>query len=137
LLIDIRRLPSAQDKAMATQKRTRAPRKPSSTSNASGKQLAGTSETESTQDSAVLRAGFDTAPFEGQDAASSEASVRPTVTFVGERLAYKDRNTLIAERAYRRAEQRGFGRGYELDDWLAAEKEVDALLSPDGNLGAK
>lgn len=31
----------------------------------------------------------------------------------------------IALAAYRRAEARGFGPGKELDDWLAAEREVD------------
>jgi hypothetical protein len=33
------------------------------------------------------------------------------------------RRRRIAERAYRRAEQRGFAPGRELDDWLAAERE--------------
>jgi len=43
-------------------------------------------------------------------------------------LAGEDRYRMIAERAYFRAEQRGFTPGKELDDWLAAEIEVDALL---------
>lgn len=33
------------------------------------------------------------------------------------------RRRRIAERAYRRAERRGFAPGQELDDWLAAEAE--------------
>jgi len=33
------------------------------------------------------------------------------------------RRRRIAERAYRRAERRGFIPGQELDDWLAAEAE--------------
>ncbi|MDD2767895.1 MAG: DUF2934 domain-containing protein [Methylococcus sp.] len=33
-------------------------------------------------------------------------------------------NLLIAERAYFKAEQRGFEEGRELDDWLQAEMEV-------------
>lgn len=37
-----------------------------------------------------------------------------------------ERHARIAEAAYRRAEQRGFAPGYELEDWLAAEREVDA-----------
>ncbi|HKU13925.1 MAG TPA: DUF2934 domain-containing protein [Steroidobacteraceae bacterium] len=41
-----------------------------------------------------------------------------------------DREARIAEAAYWRAERRGFAPGQELDDWLAAEKEVD------GNTGA-
>jgi hypothetical protein len=36
-----------------------------------------------------------------------------------------DREARIAEAAYWRAERRGFAAGQELDDWLAAEKEVD------------
>jgi Protein of unknown function (DUF2934) len=39
------------------------------------------------------------------------------------------RRAMISEAAYLRAEQRGFASGYELEDWLLAEREVDALLS--------
>ena len=39
------------------------------------------------------------------------------------------RRALIAEAAYLRAERRGFSPGHETEDWLAAEAEVDALLS--------
>ena len=35
------------------------------------------------------------------------------------------REAAIAREAYYRAERRGFAPGYELDDWLAAEAEVD------------
>jgi hypothetical protein len=38
------------------------------------------------------------------------------------------RRAMIAENAYLRAERRGFVPGYETEDWLAAEAEVDALL---------
>jgi hypothetical protein len=38
---------------------------------------------------------------------------------------------MIAEAAYLRAERRGFAPGYEAEDWLAAEAEVDALLRAD------
>ena len=37
----------------------------------------------------------------------------------------ESREARIAESAYWRAERRGFTAGQELDDWLAAEKEVD------------
>lgn len=40
----------------------------------------------------------------------------------------EDRYEMIAENAYFRAERRGFQPGFELDDWLAAEQEVDARL---------
>jgi hypothetical protein len=36
----------------------------------------------------------------------------------------------IAERAYFKAEQRGFVPGYALDDWLAAEQEAIAAATP-------
>jgi hypothetical protein len=35
---------------------------------------------------------------------------------------------MIAEAAFLRAERRGFSPGYEVEDWLAAEAEIDALL---------
>jgi len=40
----------------------------------------------------------------------------------------EERHALIAEKAYLRAERRGFAPGREAEDWLAAEIEVDALL---------
>jgi hypothetical protein len=43
-------------------------------------------------------------------------------------LTREGRERLIAESAYLRAERRGFGPGHEVEDWLAAEAEVDALL---------
>ncbi len=45
------------------------------------------------------------------------------------RLSAEARRALIAEAAYLRAERRGFAPGKENEDWLAAEAEVDALLS--------
>ncbi|HTW37644.1 MAG TPA: DUF2934 domain-containing protein [Steroidobacteraceae bacterium] len=39
------------------------------------------------------------------------------------------RRAMIAKAAYLRSERRGFAPGFEEDDWLTAEKEVDALLS--------
>lgn len=43
-------------------------------------------------------------------------------------VSVEDRRAMIAEAAYLRAERRGFVPGYETEDWLAAEVEVDALL---------
>lgn len=39
------------------------------------------------------------------------------------------RRGMIAEAAFFHAEQRGFAPGGEVEDWLAAEAEVDALLA--------
>jgi hypothetical protein len=36
---------------------------------------------------------------------------------------------MIAVAAYLKAEQRGFAPGHEVEDWTAAEKEIDTLLS--------
>lgn len=41
---------------------------------------------------------------------------------------YAARNALVREAAYLRAQARGFEPGHELDDWLAAEHEVDARV---------
>jgi hypothetical protein len=39
------------------------------------------------------------------------------------------RHDFIAQAAYFRAQRREFEPGHELDDWLAAEAEVDAALT--------
>ena len=39
-----------------------------------------------------------------------------------------EREKLVREAAYFRAEQRGFAPGGELEDWVASEREVDQLL---------
>jgi hypothetical protein len=59
---------------------------------------------------------------------SSRQDDIPKATFVGEQLMYQDRSARIAEAAYFRAQQRGFAPGYELEDWLAAEKDIDATF---------
>lgn len=38
------------------------------------------------------------------------------------------RRAMIEQAAYLRAQRRGFAAGNEVEDWLAAEAEVDALL---------
>jgi len=42
---------------------------------------------------------------------------------------------MIAEAAYLRAERRGFAPGGEHEDWMAAEREVDALLNANTGSG--
>jgi hypothetical protein len=56
---------------------------------------------------------------------------RAVLTAASVSLEGEDRQLLIAEAAYFRAERRGFQPGRELEDWLAAEIEVDALLGED------
>ncbi len=48
--------------------------------------------------------------------------------------AFEDRRTLIAKAAYHKAECRGFAPGHELEDWLAAENEVDQRLAGEGRV---
>jgi hypothetical protein len=53
----------------------------------------------------------------------------------GAAVAPDVRRGMIAEAAYLRAERRGFTPGSEVEDWLAAEREIDALLC--GGAGAQ
>lgn len=43
-------------------------------------------------------------------------------------IAPEERYKMIAAAAYLRAERRGFASGHALDDWVAAEKEIDAMI---------
>ncbi|MGA9667141.1 MAG: DUF2934 domain-containing protein [Gallionella sp.] len=47
-----------------------------------------------------------------------------------------DREEMISVAAYFRAEHRGFAGGDPLDDWLAAEAEIDAMLNDDKGIKA-
>ena len=46
-------------------------------------------------------------------------------------ISRQDRDTRIAELAYYKAENRGFEAGYEYEDWLAAEQELDSVMPTD------
>jgi len=46
----------------------------------------------------------------------------------------EDRRASIEKAAYLRAERRGFAPGHELEDWLAAEDEVDQRLAGEGRV---
>lgn len=45
---------------------------------------------------------------------------------------HEDRHASIAEAAYFRAQLRGFAPGHEVEDWIAAEEEVDQRLLGEG-----
>ena len=47
-------------------------------------------------------------------------------------IPHPAREQLIRESAFHHAEARGFESGHELEDWLAAEAEVDERLSGEG-----
>ena len=46
----------------------------------------------------------------------------------------EDRTALIAKAAYLIARRRGFAPGHEVEDWLAAENEVDQRLAGEGRV---
>ncbi|CAG0941477.1 hypothetical protein GPROT2_01327 [Gammaproteobacteria bacterium] len=78
------------------------------------------------------------APPERLVGARKDVSVKRTVLAGTKKqaMAGEDRHRLIAEAAYFRAEQRGFVPGCELEDWLAAELEICALLDADDDARA-
>lgn len=56
----------------------------------------------------------------------------PTNAVVTRSSAYIEpeaRDAMIAEAAYFRSAHRGFEPGHEVDDWLAAESDIDAALA--------
>jgi len=66
-------------------------------------------------------------PTELSDGASAESVV--TGAALTERsFDAADRDRMVAEAAYYRAEQRGFAPGHELEDWIASEADIDAYL---------
>jgi hypothetical protein len=44
-------------------------------------------------------------------------------------ITLEERHHLVSEAAYYRSERRSFVPGYELDDWLNAETEIETMLS--------
>lgn len=47
-------------------------------------------------------------------------------------MSAEERYQMIAATAYLRAEKRHFAAGHALDDWIAAEAEIDAALKARG-----
>lgn len=61
-------------------------------------------------------------------AAVSASSTPVTTASNAVSVSAGTRRAMIEQAAYLRAERRGFAPGCEVEDWLAAEAEVDALL---------
>jgi Protein of unknown function (DUF2934) len=61
-------------------------------------------------------------------AAVSPASTPLSTAGTAVTVSAGTRRAMIEQAAYLRAERRGFAPGSEVEDWLAAEAEVDALL---------
>lgn len=53
----------------------------------------------------------------------------PIVTVLSRAVTPLERNQMIEKAAYYHAERRGFEPGHELEDWLAAEQDVQAVLA--------
>ena len=71
-------------------------------------------------------------PWEGSEKASDAASeipASPDARQPSNDVAVNERRRRIAEAAYRRAQLRGFCPGYEVQDWLEAEQEIDAVAT--------
>jgi hypothetical protein len=64
-------------------------------------------------------------------AAPKKAATKPAKQAKSSKLdiTLEERWKMVAIAAYHRAEKRGFAPGNELDDWTAAEKEIDKLLN--------
>jgi hypothetical protein len=82
---------------------------------------------------------FPPAPKEAEMTARPRLSAEPTRVEAAEHMPHADlaleevpahagREQMIAEAAYYRAERRGFAPGAEMEDWLAAEREIEALV---------
>jgi hypothetical protein len=54
---------------------------------------------------------------------------RTTAAQLDTKIDAQKRHALIAEAAYLRAERRGFTPGHEVEDWVAAEAEIDLALT--------
>jgi hypothetical protein len=57
--------------------------------------------------------------------------------FFGIHVSAGERDKMIREAAYLRAEQRGFSSGSDYDDWLYAEKQIDEQLAKSAGLVEK
>ncbi len=60
--------------------------------------------------------------------AAATAKSAPGKSVKKSTVSPEERYKMIAAAAYLRAEQRGFRSGHALDDWIAAEAEIDAML---------
>jgi hypothetical protein len=65
-------------------------------------------------------------PQKSPPSSATRRNILRPVTLVPHRLTAAERHQRISDLAYRRAAMRGFVGGNELEDWLDAEREVDA-----------
>jgi hypothetical protein len=69
-----------------------------------------------------------------RESAATEKKIKPDSGAAGTPsfIEPEGRHRMISDAAYFRSERRGFCPGCELDDWLAAEAEVDRALTSGG-----
>ncbi len=67
-------------------------------------------------------------PTTAEPRSTSEPSSGASASPVAISLSAIHRDAMIATAAYFRAQRRNFETGHELEDWLAAESEIDAAL---------
>jgi len=82
-----------------------------------------TTET-ATRKKASLKRGAITAPA----TTGAAKSTPPEQATPSGAVSLEERNRMVAEAAYYKAEHRGFAEGSPLEDWLAAETQIDAML---------
>jgi DUF2934 family protein len=73
---------------------------------------------------ATPRAGVETTAKRATRARTPQAETDSSTT-----LSSQDRLRMVESAAYFRAERRGFTPGHEIEDWLAAESEIDTLIA--------
>jgi len=67
-------------------------------------------------------------PIIEQESESEELPDQPFAEGSQDTIDPDLRHRMISEAGYRRYTERGYAEGYDLDDWLQAEAEVDHLL---------
>jgi hypothetical protein len=89
--------------------------------------------TEQAAKSGDIKSGVATArAVKSRAAKRSHDAHPPTNSIVTRSSAYiepETRDAMVAEAAYFRSAHRGFEPGHEVDDWLAAESDIDAALT--------
>ncbi len=67
-------------------------------------------------------------PILGAEDEADQTPDQPFAEGVTDTVDVDLRHRMISEAAFRRATERGYNDGYDVDDWLQAEAEVDHVL---------
>ncbi len=132
---DSKRTPAAPGRAPAVTPTQAA--SPSATRTATSVPAQVTGSTRTHAASPVAGQTLTKSPLKGPVKSSSKAASRHSSKAKSDPSAHRVmsedlRRAMIAEAAYFHAERRDFAPGGEVEDWLAAEAEVDALLRAGG-----